>query len=109
MARSTMEKFIYKNTSKKPYRVIVTHNGKRYNGGVHATLSEAISSRDDLIKGTMKPIDIRRRMQLKQTLREAINKIENRLNNKGQEGVSKRILKEIDSGLSKLKNATKKL
>ena len=35
--------------------------------------------------------------------------IENRLNNKGQEGVSKRVLKEINSGLLKLKNATKKL
>ena len=108
MASSTMEKFIYKNTSKKPYRVIVTHNGKRYNGGVHETLSEAISSRDDLIKG-IKPVDILRRIQVKQTLREAINMIENRLDDKSQEGVSKRVLKEIDSGLLKLKNATKKL
>lgn len=107
--RSTMEKFIYKNTSNKPYRVIVTHNGKRYNGGVHVTISDAIESRDRLVREINKPIDVRVRLKVKQTIRVAINMIENILNNGGKENISLRCVDEITSGLSRLKSTVEKI
>lgn len=51
-------KYIYYTSGvKKPYRVIITHKRKKYEGGSHETLDEAIQARNELLKKVGKCID----------------------------------------------------
>lgn len=72
-----MERYIYKqNSIEKPYRVIVTHKRRRYQGGCHETLEGAIKARNEILKKIGKCIDPDIKAKMKTILEDLENQVE---------------------------------
>lgn len=70
-------KYIYYTSgAKKPYRVIITHKRKKYEGGSHETLDEAIQARNELLKKVGKCIDPDLKRKMIQTLENLEDQVE---------------------------------